>query len=219
MSTQATDLVIEILTVGALATNAYLVGDPATRDAVVIDPGWEGERIVQRLRSGGWRLRAVWLTHAHFDHVGAVDAVVGSADPGPVPVHLHAADRVIYQAAAESARTWAGVRLDGPHTPTEHIAHGATLCAGSLRATARHLPGHAPGHMVFVLEGVDAVLAGDTLMRGGVGRWDLPGGDRDALLTGIRRELLSLPEGTTVLPGHGPPTTVGHEARTNPYLT
>jgi hydroxyacylglutathione hydrolase len=217
MSTPATDLVIETLTVGPLATNAYLVGDPATRDAVVIDPGWEGERIVQRLRGGGWRLRAVWLTHAHFDHVGAVDAVVGSV--GPVPVHLHAADRVIYQAAAESARTWAGVLLDGPHTPTEDIAHGATLSAGSLRAAARHLPGHAPGHMVFVLEGADAVVAGDTLMRGGVGRWDLPGGDRDVLVTGIRRELLSLPAATTVLPGHGPPTTVGHEARTNPYLT
>lgn len=219
MSAEANDLVIETLTVGALATNAYLVGDPATRDAVVVDPGWEGERIVQRLRGGDWRLRAVWLTHAHFDHVGAVDEVVASAGPVPVPVLLHAADRDIYRAAAASARIWAGVALDGPHTPTQDIAHGATLCAGSLRATARHVPGHAPGHMVFVLDGVAAVLAGDTLMRGGVGRWDLPGGDRDVLLTGIRRELLSLPEGTAVLPGHGPPTTVGHEARTNPYLT
>lgn len=220
---------IEAVTVGPIDTNAYLVGDPLTRDAVVIDPGAEGSRIVDRVRRGEWRLREIWLTHAHFDHVCAVDEVVAAlgagvaagmgAEGGDLPVRLHAADRELYAAAAQLAWAFAGVVVPQPRTPTVDLAHGDQLRAGSLSAGVRHVPGHAPGHVVFVLNGSPAVMAGDTLFRGSVGRTDIPGGDHDLLVAGIRRELLSLPADTVVWPGHGPATTIRREAAENPFLS
>jgi len=207
---------IEPIAVGPVQANAYLVGDPATRDAVLIDPGAEAARLLARLREGGWRLREVWLTHAHFDHVGAVDRVVAAL--GDLPVRLHPADRDLYASAADLARTFGGLVVEQPRTPTLALAHGDELRAGSVGATVRHLPGHAPGHVVFLLRGGRAAIAGDTLFQGGIGRTDLPLGDHDLLVAGIRRELLALPADTVVWPGHGPPTTVGREAATNPFL-
>jgi hydroxyacylglutathione hydrolase len=207
---------VEPIAVGPIGTNAYLVGDPSTRDAVLIDPGAEAARLVARLRLGDWRLREVWLTHAHFDHVGAVDGVVAAC--GDVPVRLHPADRPLYAGAALQARSFAGLDVEQPRTPTVDLAHGDELRAGSVGAAVRHLPGHAPGHVVFLLRGVGVAIVGDTLFQGGIGRTDLPGGDHDLLVAGIRRELLALPPDTVVWPGHGPPTTVGREAATNPFL-
>lgn len=223
---------IESITVGPIDTNAYLVGDPVTRDAVVIDPGAEGPRIVDRVRRGDWHLREIWLTHAHFDHVCAVDEVVaavtasvggamgaeGGAEGGGLPVRLHADDRELYAAATELAWAFAGVVVPQPRTPTVDLAHGDRLRAGSVSAGVRHVPGHAPGHVVFVLDGTGAVIAGDTLFRGSVGRTDIPGGDHDLLVAGIRRELLSLPGATVVWPGHGPATTIQREVAENPFL-
>jgi hydroxyacylglutathione hydrolase len=215
VSGTAPALEVEVLTVGPLATNAYLVADTATRDAVAVDPGDEGDRLLARLRERAWSLREIWLTHAHFDHVGAVDALVSAL--GPLPVRLHPADRALYRAAGAAAAAWAGIALDGPHAPTLDLAHGERLRAGSVAATVRHVPGHAPGHVVFVLDGAAAVMAGDTLMKGGVGRWDLPGGDYATLIGAIRRELMSLPADTVVWPGHGPATTIREETA-NPFL-
>lgn len=209
-------LVVEAIAVGPIGTNAYLVGDPATRDAVLIDPGAEAARLVARLRGGDWRLREIWLTHAHFDHVGAVDGVVAAF--GALPVRLHPADRPLYAGAAVHARSFAGLVVDQPRTPTLDLAHGDELRAGSIGAAVRHLPGHAPGHVVFLLRGSRAVIAGDTLFQGGIGRTDLPQGDHALLVAGIRRELLALPADTVVWPGHGPATTVGREAAANPFL-
>ena len=235
-ATEATPptLHVEAITVGPIDTNAYLVGDPVTRDAVLVDPGAEAGRIVERVRRGDWRLREIWLTHAHFDHVCAVDEVVAAAgakdgpkagvgaQPGAegvdLPVRMHPADRELYAAAAQLARAFAGVVVTQPRTPTLDLAHGDRVQAGTVSAVVRHLPGHAPGHVVFVLDGADAVIAGDTLFHGSVGRTDIPGGDHDLLIAGIRRELLSLPPDTVVWPGHGPPTTVEREAAENPFL-
>ena len=207
---------VEAITVGPIATNAYLVGDPATRDAVLVDPGAEPERLLERLRAGDWHARAVWITHAHFDHVAALDAVVAAI--GDVPVRMHPADRDLFATAAELALRFGGLVVDQPRTPTRDLAHGDEVQDGSLRATVRHVPGHAPGHVVFVLDAAGAVLAGDTLFQGGIGRTDIPYGDHALLLAGIRRELLSLPADTAVWPGHGPATTVGREAADNPFL-
>lgn len=219
---------IEPITVGPIHTNAYLVGDSDTRDAVLVDPGAEAARILDRVRQGGWRVHEIWLTHAHFDHVCAVDEIVAALRDGAgegsgegladLPVRLHAADHDLYAGAARFARTFAGVAVPQPHTPTVDLAHGDRLEAGTLRAGARHVPGHAPGHVVFVLDGADAVIAGDTLFQGSVGRTDIPGGDHDLLVAGIRRELLTLPPTTVVWPGHGPATTIGREAAENPFL-
>ncbi|MDF1521772.1 MAG: MBL fold metallo-hydrolase [Trueperaceae bacterium] len=207
---------VEAIPVGPIATNAYLVGDPDTHDAVLVDPGAEPERLLARLRQGGWRLREIWITHAHFDHVTAVDAIVAAV--GDLPVRLHAADRELYAASAALALRFGGLVVDQPRTPTLDLAHGDVLEAGTVRATVRYVPGHAPGHVVFVLDGVGAVLAGDTLFQGGIGRTDLPFGDHALLLAGIRRELFSLPPDTIVWPGHGPATTVGAELAANPFF-
>ncbi len=207
---------VEAITVGPIATNAYLVGDPATLDAVLVDPGGEPERLLARSRQGGWRVREIWITHAHFDHVAALDAIV--AGLGEVPVRMHPDDRELYATSAELALRLGGLVVEQPTAPTRDLAHGDALQAGSLRATVRHVPGHAPGHVVFVLDGAGAVLAGDTLFQGGIGRTDIPFGDHDVLLAGIRRELFSLPPETVVWPGHGPATTVGREAKTNPFF-
>ena len=208
---------VEAIAVGPIGTNAYLVGDPATHDAVLVDPGAEPERLLGRLRAGGWRLREIWITHAHFDHVAALDAVVAAV--GALPVRMHPADRDLYAGAAEFALRFGGLIVEQPRTPTLDLAHGDVLEAGSIRATVRHVPGHAPGHAVFVLDGAGAVLAGDTLFQGSIGRTDIPMGDHEQLVAGIRRELLALPPDTTVWPGHGPATTIGREAATNPFLT
>jgi glyoxylase-like metal-dependent hydrolase (beta-lactamase superfamily II) len=213
----AAELRVEAIPVGPVETNAYLVGDPATLDAVLVDPGAEPERLLARLRGGDWRLREIWITHAHFDHVTAVDAIVAAV--GDLPVRLHPADRELYAASAALALRFGGLVVDQPRTPTLDLAHGDALQAGSVRATVRYVPGHAPGHVVFVLDGVGAVLAGDTLFQGGIGRTDLPFGDHDLLLAGIRRELFSLPPDTVVWPGHGPATTIGRELADNPFFT
>lgn len=211
----AEPLTIVPATVGPLAANAYLLGDPASGDAVVVDPGDEGDHLLARLRAAGWRLREVWLTHAHFDHVGAVDEVVAVGD---VTVRLHPADLRVYRAAAQTAERWAGLRIRQPTVPPLALEHGAVLTLGAFRAEVRHLPGHSPGHVVFWVAAAGAVFAGDTLFRGGIGRTDLPGGDHEALLRGIREQLFTLPPETVVWPGHGPPTTVAEERATNPFL-
>jgi len=226
---------IEAITVGPIDTNAYLVGDPVTRDAVLVDPGAEAGPIVDRVRRGDWRVREIWLTHAHFDHVCAVDEVVAAlgagggqeagagtevgADGGDLPVRMHPDDRELYAAAARLAWAFAGVVVPQPRTPTLDLEHDERLRAGSVSAVVRHVPGHAPGHVVFVLDGADdAVIAGDTLFLGSVGRTDIPGGDHELLVAGIRRELFPLPPDTVVWPGHGPPTTIRREAAENPFL-
>jgi hydroxyacylglutathione hydrolase len=211
----ARTLHIEALPVGPIETNAYLVGDPATRDAVLIDPGAEPERLLARLRAGNWRLREIWLTHAHFDHVGAIDGVLAAV--GEVPVRLHPDDLPLFAATADIALAF-GLVVPQPRARTVDLVAGETLHAGSLSAVVRHVPGHAPGHVVFVLDGARAVIAGDTLFRGGIGRTDLPGGDHRLLVRGIQDELLSLPPDTVVWPGHGPATTVGREGAANPFV-
>jgi len=198
---------------GPLETNGYLLieGD----DVVVVDPGGEGEELAAALAARGWVLKAVWLTHAHFDHVGGIAGLLRAA--GTVPIHMHPADEQLLRNAAEAGARW-GMVVEAP--PTEYVAltHGETLTSGSVSARVLHTPGHAPGHVAFYLEDVATVLSGDALFKGSIGRTDLPYGDHEQLLESIRRELLSLPQETRVLPGHGEPTTVAAETENNPFL-
>ena len=203
---------LQTLTVGPLQENCYLLTDPETRQAVLVDPGDEPARILAAL--AGFDLTAVWLTHAHFDHIGALAAVQRQL---PVPVYLHENDRELFAHAAQSAAFF-GLSLEQPTCETTPLSHGQRLNLGRFEATCLFTPGHAPGHMAFYLPEAGVVLAGDALFAGSVGRTDLPGGDQAQLLESVRRELLTLPEATRVLPGHGPETTVGAERRSNPFL-
>ncbi len=206
---------MEIVTVplGPLKANGYLLIEGG--DVVVVDPGGEGEDLAAALKERGWTLKAVWLTHAHFDHVGGVAGLLRAA--GSVPVHMHPADEQLLRHAAQSAARW-NIEIEAPPTDFVALGHGETLVSGAVSARVLHTPGHAPGHVAFYLEDAATVLSGDALFKGSIGRTDLPYGDHEQLLESIRRELLSLPAETRVLPGHGEPTTVAAESASNPFL-
>ncbi len=198
---------------GAFVENCYLVIDEATGACAVVDPGEESGLILRRLAAAGASPVAIWLTHAHLDHVLGVPQV--KAETG-APVHLHPADRPLYDAVPEQAG-WFGLRAPLLPPPDRAFAHGDALRVGGLEFAVRHTPGHSPGSVCLVGPGV--VFGGDVLFAGSIGRTDMPGGDFDTLIGSIGRELLPLPDDVIVYSGHGPETTVGRERRTNPFLT
>lgn len=198
---------------GRFAENCWVVADPVTARAAVIDPGEEAERILAMIADRGWTVEQVWLTHAHIDHILGVDRV---REATGAPVALHPADRTWYDALPEQAALF-GLPTPSPLAPPDRdLVAGGEVEVGGIRFAVRHVPGHSPGHVAFVGHGL--AISGDTLFAGSIGRTDLPGGDHAQLLASIRRELLSLPDATRVLPGHGPETTIGAERRGNPFL-
>ena len=198
---------------GAFVQNSYLVIDEAAGECAVIDPGEEAGRILQEIAATAARPTAIWITHAHLDHVMGVSRVRRET---AAPVFLHPADRSLYDHAVQQGLAF-GVAVDLPPPPDRALAAGDTVQVGQLTFAVRHAPGHSPGSVCLVGEGV--AFTGDVLFAGSIGRTDLPGGDFDTLLRSIERELLTLPDSTIVYSGHGPETTVGHERRTNPFLT
>lgn len=208
--------------VGALGCNCSIVADPATRDAVVIDPGDDAPRVLDVVKAEGLTVRAILHTHAHLDHVMATARV--RAETG-APALLHPGDRPLWdhvEAQAAMLRQ-AGVPV-GPVAPLGDVdrplADGDAVPFGGLSIEVLHTPGHTPGSVCFRFEEGDPLLfAGDTLFRGSVGRTDLWGGDTAALLSSIRSRVLTLPDETRVIPGHGPDTTIARERRYNPFLT
>ncbi len=204
---------LDILTIpnGQFAENCYLL--TAGTDAVLIDPGEEWELFLAEIGRRHAKLAAIWLTHAHLDHILGVGEVWSATG---VPIWLHPADRPLYDGLPEQA-LWLGLRVP-PAPPSQHaLSHGQVLSIGGHQFAVRHTPGHSAGSVSLVGNGV--VFSGDALFQGSIGRSDLPGGDHATLIASIRRELLSLPDVTRVLSGHGPETTIGAERRTNPFLT
>ncbi|HLS47791.1 MAG TPA: MBL fold metallo-hydrolase [Gemmatimonadales bacterium] len=198
---------------GQFAENCYLVADPGRREAVLIDPGEEPGMFLAELDTRAWSLKAVWLTHAHIDHVMGVSEIKSRTG---VPVYLHPADRDLYDALPRQAE-WFGLRLPPPPPPDRELAHGDELKVGDHAFEVRHTPGHSPGSVSFVGNGM--VIGGDVLFAGSIGRTDLPGGDLPTLMSSIQRHFLTLPDSTIVRSGHGPDTTIGVERLTNPFLT
>lgn len=209
---------LEIVTMvlGPVATNAYLVGDRNNHTAVVIDPAWDGELIAEEAKHRGWTIEGLWLTHAHFDHLGGAAAIVKSIST-PLQVALHPADLPLYSAGGGAALF--GMRIDPTPKLTISLSHGQILKLGGHSFEVRHTPGHTPGHVVFYCENEKIVFCGDVIFWGSVGRTDLPGGNYDMLIRSIHTQILSLPNTTRLLSGHGGETTVGAERRDNPFLT
>ena len=201
------------LTNSAFQENCFLLADREAGDAVIIDPGEEAKTFLRRLDTEGLTARAVWLTHAHLDHILGVSEVVERTG---VPVHLHPADRPLYDGVEEQG-AWLGVAAKRPPPPQHELAHGDLMTVGGLSFEVRHVPGHSPGSVAFVGHGV--AIVGDALFAGSVGRVDLPGGDGATLLASIRDQLMTLPDETVVYSGHGPETTIGAERRMNPFVT
>lgn len=198
---------------GQFVENCWLVADPRTREAVMIDPGEEPAMFLAELDTRRWALTAIWLTHAHIDHILGVGAVTRATG---APVLLHPADRPLYDALPDQA-AWFGMRPERPPAPDQELAAGQRLAVGGFEFAVRATPGHSPGSVSFVGHGM--IFGGDVLFNGSVGRTDLPGGDFATLMQSIQREFLCLPDSAVVRSGHGPETTIGIERLTNPYLT
>lgn len=207
------DLEIVALPNGQFAENCYLLGDRARRQAVMIDPGEEPRLFLAELDTRGWSLQAIWLTHGHLDHIMGVRTV---KDATGVPIHLHPADRALYDALPRQGE-WMGLPLEAPPPPDAELHDGQLLRLGDHEFVVRHTPGHSPGSVSLL--GTGFVLGGDVLFNGSIGRTDLPGGDLPALMHSIHSVFLALPDSTVVYSGHGPETTVGVERMTNPFLT
>ena len=198
---------------GQFAENCYLVADGTIGEAVIIDPGQEPETFLAALEERDWRLRAIWLTHAHVDHimgVGAMQRATGA------PIYLHPLDRSLYDALPQYG-AWVGTRLQAPPPPQFELVPGRLLRVGGLEFSVRFTPGHSPGSVSFL--GEERIFGGDVLFNGSIGRTDLPGGDPATLMASIHSEFLALPDSTIVHSGHGPDTTIGVERLTNPFLT
>ncbi|HEX5963323.1 MAG TPA: MBL fold metallo-hydrolase [Gemmatimonadales bacterium] len=207
------DLEVVSLPNGQFAENCYLVADRRTREAVIIDPGEESAMFLAELNTRTWTLREIWLTHAHIDHiigVGPVHEATGAS------IHLHPLDRPIYNALPQYG-AWVGMQLQRPPAPDRELRPGQVLRVGGFEFSVRFTPGHSPGSVSFLGEGM--IFGGDVLFNGSVGRTDLPGGDAATLMASIQSEFLSLPDSTVVHSGHGPDTTIGIERLTNPFLT
>lgn len=208
--------IIETFPVGPLQCNCTIFGDPATGDAIVVDPGGDLEKVLAALARHGLRCRAVVNTHTHIDHVGAND---GLRQQSGARVMMHEADVVLYDHLNVQAEML-GLFPAPPRSPVdEHIHQGDHVRAGAVDLEVLHTPGHTPGSLCFHLPGAAPVLiSGDTLFAGGIGRTDLWGGDYDQEIDSIRTRLLALDDHTRVIPGHGPETTIGRERRRNPFL-
>jgi hydroxyacylglutathione hydrolase len=206
-------LEVVVIPNGQFLENCYLVADTDLGQAVIIDPGEESARFLAELGRRGWSLQAIWLTHAHIDHimgVGVVHAATGA------PIYLHPLDRPLYD-ALPAYGGWVGMRLEAPPAPQAELTVGQVLRIGQHGFEVRGTPGHSPGSVSFV--GAGMIFGGDVLFNGSVGRTDLPGGDTATLMATIQSEFLSLPDSTVVHSGHGPKTTIGVERLTNPFLT
>lgn len=208
---------VEVIVTGAIQANCYLVACPATGEAMIVDPGADAERILDYVRARRLRVVSILHTHGHFDHINATEAVLAGLEK-PVSVAAHPADAFLYERSTRVMGALFG--YEPPErlvTPGAALADGDVLRVGELRLRVLTTPGHTPGS-ISLLCGAHCLFSGDTLFRRGIGRFDLPGGDEDAIYESILTRLYPLASDLVVYPGHGPPTTIGEERRANPFV-
>jgi hydroxyacylglutathione hydrolase len=200
---------------GPVATNSYLIADDITGEAAVIDPAWDGQVIVTEARQRGWRIGQIWVTHAHFDHFAGVGELLAGISPSAT-IALHPADLFLWR--MKGGAEWFGIRIEAASQPDILLQPTQVLRVGQHAFEVRHTPGHSPGHVIFYCAAESLVFCGDTVFAGSIGRTDLPGGDGETLIESIHRKILTLPDDTRLLCGHGEETSVGKEKRVNLYL-
>ena len=207
-------MIIEALPVGPLQVNCYIVGCESTREALVVDPGDEGGRILAALDRAGLQAKVVVNTHGHFDHVGCNRQITEQTG---AELLIHQQDQTLLSMASMSASKY-GLQVEDSPEPTRYLTDGMRLDFGKRSIEVLHTPGHTPGGCCLLLAHEKLVITGDTLFADSVGRTDLPGGSHEQLIASIKARLMPLPDETVVWPGHGPSSTIGTERRMNPYL-
>lgn len=198
---------------GELGVNCYIIGCPRTRQAVVIDPGGDAERILQILSEQGFELKAVVNTHGHFDHIGGNRTLIETTG-AELMAHKDAVP--LLREAARHAVAFGCRPPDPSPEPTRLLADGDRIEVGDIVLEVIHVPGHSPGSVC--LKCGESLFVGDVLFAGSIGRTDLPGGDQALLLRGLQNRLLVMADNVRVYPGHGPETTIGRERESNPFL-
>lgn len=205
-------MIIDKVTVSPLLENCYIVGDETTGQGIVIDPGDEAERILRKVAELGLAIDKIVNTHAHVDHVAAVQALKEALG---AKFYLHPAETMHFARLVESAAMFGIFGAKVPEVDVE-LAHGDIIPVGSLSLRVAHTPGHTPGHCLLVFPG--DVFCGDLIFSGSIGRTDFPGGDYATIVRSLESEILTLPPETRLHPGHGPGTTVAIERDFNPFL-
>lgn len=201
---------IKCLPVGPLEGNCFIIADETSKDCMVIDPGDEPDRIMDTINENELKVQYIICTHGHFDHVGCVGDI---KEQTGADIVIHKDEIEIYKAARDMAAFW-GFDIDPLPDPEIMVQEGDVIKLGDLTFQILHTPGHSPGGICLYTDGI--VITGDTLFAGSVGRTDFHGGDISKLRDSFRR-LMSLPENTKVLSGHGPATTIAKEKRTNMF--
>ncbi len=206
-------MLIKQFVVGQLEVNCWIVGDKATREAMVIDPGDAPDLILDWIKQENLKVKYLICTHSHFDHVGALPEL--KAFLKEAEIVLHKDELPIYERAADMGRLW-GFNLEKLPDPDRLVEEGDEITIGNLCAKIIHTPGHSPGGICLLNNGI--LFSGDTLFASSIGRTDLPGGNYNALINSLKK-LTTLSDNTIVHAGHGPSSTIGQEKKTNPFMT
>jgi len=199
------------LVIGPFASNCYIIGSESNKEGLIIDPGDEAEEILNNVKALGLTIKSIVLTHSHIDHIGALKEVKEATG---AEVAIHADDAKSLHGQSLSALF--GLSYSSPPSPDRLLKGGDSVDIGDLHFLALHTPGHSPGGICLLGEGV--MFSGDTLFNNGIGRTDFPAGSYSQLMNSIYTKLMILPDNTVVYPGHGPDTTIGTERRENPFL-
>jgi len=207
-------MIHEILPVGMLQCNCSIFGDEQSREAVVIDPGDEIQRVLAILAKHQLRVKAIIITHAHIDHIGGAQKLKAATG---APVYMNANDQPLSE-QLDTQAAWLGMATPERTKIDVDAREGEKVALGPAEFHILHTPGHTQGSISLWIPAENKLIAGDTLFLDSIGRTDLPGGDYEQILRSIRDKLLPLDDSTAVTPGHGPNTTIGRERARNPFL-
>jgi hydroxyacylglutathione hydrolase len=200
---------------GPMQNNSYLLADVDAKEAVCIDPSFGSHVILNRIKQDGWELKEIWITHAHFDHYIGVTPLAEASQP-PIKVGLHKEDLDLWEKGGEAAGL--GVSIDVKVEPSLFFSRLQVLGVGNHRVEVRHTPGHTPGHVSFYVPDSSTLFCGDVIFYQSIGRTDMSYSSTDAIMHSIKTQVLTLPDETKLLSGHGQETTVKYEKLYNPFL-